>query len=84
MGMMDAPKNLFLVGALDDTIIAPGISPRRLTASEAINLAAHLLVHAEHVRHRDGAEPEQPAMFSELVTTLAAALERRDGKDRRS
>jgi hypothetical protein len=68
--MMDSkPPNPFHVAQLDDTVIAGGLSPRRLTADEAINLAAHLVIFAEAIRHSGKAIVT--ADFSGLVLELA-------------
>lgn len=56
--------NLFLVGLLDDTIIAGGLSPRRLTREEALNVAAYLIVNADCLAIGQGIRDDRtgPAM----------------------
>jgi hypothetical protein len=50
----ELPANLFMVGNLEDTIIVSGLTPRRLTRAEALNLAAWLVARADgpDVAHR--------------------------------
>lgn len=69
-------NNIFHVALLDDTVSIPGLSPRRLTRSEALNVAAWIV----EVTRRDGYDFSIPraaggdAQVSyEFLSTLADA-----------
>lgn len=73
--MTPRTPNPFMVAELDDTIIVPGLSPRRLTRDEAIDLAAWLVAKAApRGRTVDGVADERPIEYA-VPTEFLDALE---------
>jgi hypothetical protein len=69
--------NAFLVGNLDGTIIISGLSPRRLTRLEALNLAAWLLDVADRGPNEEGRAPPSRAVISWQFLRLLEAVQNR-------
>jgi len=62
--------NAFLVGLLDDTVIISGLTPRRLSRLEALNLAAWLLDVADRGPNEGGAAPSRAVLSGEFLRLL--------------
>jgi len=70
--------NRFLVGVLEDTILVSGLTPRRLTRAEALNLAAWLVACVDACPGA-GPSPTDPNLpesaLSEFERLIAAVWE---------